>query len=726
MSETPARAASAVRALLDPKNVAIVGASDRPGSWSKKVADILRRCGYRGAIYPVNPRAEKVWGETCWADLAALPERPDHVAIIVPGAAAIAAVRDAGRAGARSATVFASGFGEGGDPAGRALGEELRRAIVDSGLAVSGPNCMGNVAAPFGFATMTDDRISSLPLGPVAVLGQSGGVVMAIFRALRGRGAQPGYALTTGNEIGLTTADYIQFFAQDDNTRVIACFIEAIRDPDAFRAACGQAHAAGKPIVALKIGGSEASRTAALAHTGSLAGSLACFDAVTEPLGVVRVNTLDDLVETVEYFAHAPPPRGPRLGAMTFSGGLKGLMLEAAARNGLSFPDLAPHTTEKLAAIAGVGTSLGNPFDAGFAALSSAQAYFDFVRVMLADPNIDALIVQEELPPAQGMNAKAGNLREVDKIMREAGKPVAVVSMASYMFTDFTREFRRDFPNLPVLQETDRALRAVAAAGRYGALSGQPAPSSREPRRSRDVDAILARARAVDDGRRVLDEANSKALLALYGVNAPRELAASSAREAASAARSIGFPVVLKLVSPDIQHKSEVGGVLVDLRDEDQVERGFAQLQTNLEKLAPAARFEGAIVAQMVSGGLELVFGVQRDPEVGPVVMFGAGGVLLELTKDVAFGPVPLPRDRADAMISRTSAGTLLDGYRGCEPRDRRSVAAALVALSHLAHDLADEIESIDVNPLVALRDGVCALDALVVLRAKADGPAVR
>ena len=456
-----------VGALLCPANIAIVGASDRPGSWSGGVRRALQRSGFAGKVYPVNPRNTTVWdGETCYPSLRELPERPDHVVVLVPGAAAAQTITAAGKAGARSATVFSSGFGEGGDPEGRALAETLRRAIEGAGIAVSGPNCNGNLAAPHRLLTIPDDRIRAVARGPAAIVGQSGGIIMALYRALASRAIAVSYALTTGNELGLCTADYIRYLVDDPDIKVIGCFIEAIRQADEFKSACEYARDAGKPIVAVKIGGSEESRKAALAHTGSLAGSLACFDAVAETLGVVRVNTLDEMVETIDYFAHAAPPRGPRLGALTFSGGLKGLMLESATRNGLAFPALQPQTTARLREVLGVGTSLGNPLDGGFTALSSAESYFRIIDILLSDPGIDALLVQEELPAAPGTNAKTENLRQVDALAATGGKPIAVVSMISYGFTDHTRGFRAELKHLPVLQEVDKALKAVAAAGR--------------------------------------------------------------------------------------------------------------------------------------------------------------------------------------------------------------------------------------------------------------------
>jgi acetate---CoA ligase (ADP-forming) len=711
-----------VGALLCPSNIAIVGASDRAGSWSGGVWRALQRSGFAGKVYPVNPRNTTVWdGVACYGSLHELPEPPDHVVVLVPGAAAADTITEAGKAGARSATVFSSGFGEGGDPAGRALAHTLRHAIEGAGIAVSGPNCNGNLAAPHRLLTIPDDRIRAVARGPAAIVGQSGGIIMALYRALASRAVAVSYALTSGNEIGLCTADYIRYLVDDPDIKVIGCFIEAIRQADEFKSACEYARDAGKPIVAVKIGGSEESRKAALAHTGSLAGALACFDAVAETLGVVRVNTLDEMVETIDYFAHAAPPHGPRLGALTFSGGLKGLMLESATRNGLAFPALQPQTTARLGEVLGVGTSLGNPLDGGFTALSSAQSYFRIIDILLSDPGIDALLVQEELPAAPGTNAKTENLRQVDALAARGGKPIAVVSMISYGFTDHTRTFRAELDHLPVLQEVDKALKAVAAAGRYGALRGRhnmPVAAA-SPAEQTAIAAALERRHLTGDGRSLLNEADAKALIRAYGIRTPRELVASGLDGALRGAREVGYPLVMKLVAADVQHKSDIGGVIVGIKDEHELRSAYARIAQNLARARPGARLEEVLLAQQVSGGIELVLGVQRDPEIGPVLMFGTGGVLLELSRDVSFGAVPLSRWQAQMMLERTTAGTLLQGYRGAPPADTESVLAAMLALGRLAHDLGDRIESIDINPLKALPagEGALALDALVVLR---------
>ena len=578
-----------VRALLNPRSVAIVGASDRPGNWSLRVFQTLRRFSFPGPIYPVNPRNKTVWdGETCYPSLSELPEAPDHVVVIVPGAAAIDTIAEAGKVKARSATVFSGGFGEGGDPKGRELAARLRQAIDNAGLAVSGPNCLGNLAAPHRFMTIPDDRIAELELGPVAVVGQSGGIVMAIQRALHARGVKTSYAITSGNEIGLYTSDYIRYLADDPHVKVIVCFIESIRHAAEFRRACEHARNVGKPVVAIKIGGSEESRRAALAHTGSLAGSLQCFDAVAETVGVIRVDTLDEAVEAAEYFSHAPIPKGPRLGGMTFSGGMKGMMLEAAERHGLSFPPLAPETLAKVGEVLGVGTSLGNPLDAGFAALSSAEAYFKCIEILRADPNIDVLLLQEELPPQPRTNNKVDNLRQVDRMVAESKwPPVAIVSMISYMFTEHTPRIPRQ-AHQPAGAAGDRqgaeggrrrrTLRRVARAGRVAA------PETARRQQAEHRGRCSSAARKAADGLSVLNEADSKELLRAYGIRTPREVIAGSADTAIMAAQDIGYPVVLKLLAAEVQHKSDIGGVMLGIRSDNEMRAAYTRLAQNLAK----------------------------------------------------------------------------------------------------------------------------------------------
>lgn len=708
-----------VGALLAPRNVVIVGASDKPGNWTPRVQRNLKRYKFPGPIYPLNPGRDEVWGEKCYRAFTDLPEAPDHVVVLAPAKAVAQTLRDAAAAGARSATVMTSGFDETATEAGRALGNELRRTIVETGLAVSGPNCMGNLSAAHAFVTVPDDRPQQVEPGPVAIVGQSGGIVTAIKRTLEERGIVVGTLVTSGNEAGLNGADYIHFFAQDPATRVIVCYLESVRDRDKFLAACRAARAAGKQVVVAKLGTSGEGRAAALAHTGKLAGSAAAFDAVAGAAGAIRVTTLDDVVEVVEYLLHAAVPKGTGLGVITLSGGLRGLLIDAAARNGVAFAKLAPATLDRLREYMGAGSIVSNPLDGGYAVLSSQENYLLSIEIMLSDPNVDLLLMQEELPREPGSARKESNLREAEKYAARAARPVGYVSMISYGLNDYARDRRAELPHLSFLQEADKAMRAVRAifdhVDRGTATIEDPAPSPEQKAAATRIRAIAAEASAPV----TLSEPDSKALLSAYGVPVARESIATSADEAVAAARKIGFPVVLKAVSADLPHKTEAGAVLVGLKDADAVRAGYATILANVARAAPGLVPDGVLVAEMVGGGAELALGIANDPEVGPVVMFGGGGIALELYGDVAFADPALDGAAAERLIDRTKAARLLAGYRGQPALDRAGVATALVALGRIARELGDVIEAVDVNPFVARREGEggVALDALLVVK---------
>ncbi len=706
-----------VDALLNPRNIVILGATDKPGNWAQRVWRNVRRYHFPGPVYPLNPHRDSVWDTRCYRSYAELPDPPDHVVVLIPAAFVPDALIEAARAGARSATIMTSGFGESSEPAARKLTERLKAVIEETGLAVSGPNCLGNLHAPAGLMTMPDDRPQRIAQGPVAIIGQSGGIAMAIKRTLEERGIDTASVVTSGNETGLSTADCIAYYASLRDVRVIVSYLEAVRDPDAFLAACRMARAAGKPVIVAKLGASDEGRGAALAHTGALAGSMAAFDAIAGAAGAMRVRTLDDVVEAVEYFVHAPLPRGRRLGAITFSGGLRGLLLDAAAAHGLCFPALSPATPRRLASLLTVGAVIGNPLDSGFAALTSQDAYMKCVEVMLDDPGIDILLLQEELPRGPGTERKEANLRAVDAVAARAGKPVAFVSMISHGLTDYSRTLRAALPHVAFMQEADKTLRAMRSimeyASRLAALPATPVLTASSRGRER-LEVLLAR-RAATAGRRALSEVESKAMLKAYGIRCPQEAVAQSEREAVALAKRIGFPVVAKAVSADLPHKSDVGGVIVGLASAKAVRAAYARIVGAAAKRAGAS-LDGVLIAEHVSGGIEFILGATRDPEVGPVIVFGSGGVELELHRDVAFAAPPLDATTAIALIERTRAGRLIGGYRGRPRLDRAAVVKALIGLSRLVIDAGPRIQSIDINPFLLRRRGGFALDGLIVL----------
>jgi acetyltransferase len=718
-----------VAALTAPRNVVLVGASDRAGSWAARVWRNLNRYQFPGPIHLINPRRSEIWERPCYPDFASLPEAPDHLVVLVPAASVAQTLRDGAAAGARSATVFSAGFGEAFDSAAAGLGRELKGVIAETGLGVSGPNCMGNVCAKSRLVTLTEDRPLAVRPGPVALVGQSGGMMIFINAALEERGIFAEYLITSGNEAGLSVPDYVAFFAGEPELKVIIIYVEAIADPEKFAAACRLARAAGKAIVAVKLGQSEAGRTAAMAHTGSLAGNLQVFDALAGELGVIRADTLDDAVEVSELMVHtgapagrlmvhADAPAGRRLGAITLSGAFRGLILDAAEKNQLTLPALAPQTVERLNAVLGVGSLVSNPIDGGFGVLSSADNYRASIEAMQADPGIDMLLLQEALPREAG-SARAESYIVMVEAYAAAGaeKPIAFVTPVSHGQTDYSRALRARAPHVSFLQEANKALRAIAAVarareGERQAGTAQATNEPRTPERAQAIERLVARASSTS---MALDEAESKALLRLYGIASPAEALVTSQAEALSAADRIGYPVVLKAVSAALTHKSDAGAVALNLASRAEL---AAEYEAMSERLKPHA-LAGMLVCRQMRGGVELVLGLHRDPELGLVVMAGSGGILLELVRDVAFCVPPVSPDKARDLIARTRAGQLMNGYRGSGPVHSEAVVAALVGLGQLAADLGDVVESVDINPFVALPrgQGGLALDALVVLR---------
>ena len=716
-----------VDALLNPRNVVILGASDTPGNWSQRVWRNVNRYKFPGPIYPLNPRRDEIWETRCYRSFAALPEPPDHVVVVIPATFVPDALIEAKRAGARSATVLTAGFGESADPAAHALAAKLKSVIAETGLAVSGPNCFGNLHARSHLMTMPDDRMQRLINGPVAIIGQSGGLAMSIKRSLEERGIDAGSVVTSGNQAGLSSADYIAYYAMNDDIRVIVSYLEAVQNPAAFMAACRMARAAGKPIVMMKLGASAEGRAAALAHTGALAGAMEAFDAVAGNAGVLRVRTVDDVVETVEYILHAPPlsslsramrktEEGLRLGAITFSGALRGLLLDAASANHLAFAPLASSTRERLAAVLGVGTIIGNPLDSGFTGLTNREGYLQCIAAMLDDPGIDLVLLQAELPRAAGMERAEANMRAVEEIAARAKKPIVQFSMGSHGLSDYSRAFRASLTHVPCLQEVDKTLRTLRALGDYAVRAAQsvPVPPVVASKAKERLDKILAQAGRVG-AHKALSEVQSKQLLKAYGIAGPAEAVAHGAERAVAIAKRIGYPVVAKAVSAALPHKSDVGAVKLGLDSAKAVRAAYKEIVDAVTRHAGRAP-EGVLIAEQVTDGIELVLGANLDPEVGPVVLFGSGGVELELYRDVALAPPPLDEERALALIARTRAGQLVRGYRGRPPLDVKAAVRALMGLSALMLDAGGRIQSVDVNPFLLRRRGGLALDGLVVL----------
>ena len=700
-----------IEALMAPRNVVLVGASDR--NWAPRIWDNLKRFGYEGQVFPINPNRDEIWGVRCYASIADLPEAPDHLALFVPKEQTLDILEAAGQIGARSASIYAAGFGEGGDADGRARALRLKEILRTHSIAATGPNCMGLAVGRSKFCTFPDEQLQPLAPGPVAALTQSGMLAQTFARGLVDAGLTLAYLVSCGNQTGLTFADYITHLADDPDLRVITCYVESVANGPAFLAAADKARRNGKAIVVVKAGGSEEARKAALAHTGSLAGSTEVFDAFARDVGIVRVDNLEDMVEAAAYLARMRRPAGRCVAVMTNSGALKSLTTEAAEVSGVALVTLDPSTGIRMRETL-ADAELANPFDSK--RTLRTEEYMACVRALHDDPNVDLLLLAEELPRAAGIERKVRNLTALDAfVAAEASKPVAAFAPVTLQESGYMHELRGSLAHLPWLRDVGKTFRTI---GRILPSGLTPAAPRHAPLPERAGIVAQWRARAASlDGPTALGEAESKSLLAAYGIGAPAEAAVAGIDEAVAAATRIGFPVVLKGISAAVPHKSDAGLVILGLADPSAV---CVAAQTIIDRCsALGAPLEGILVAEQVNGGIEMVLGVHRDPEMGPAVMVGMGGIWLELFKDVAFAPPGLDLARACETIACTRASIILNGYRGGAVHDVDALARALVSLGHLASELADVIEAIDVNPILVREQGrgAVALDALVVLR---------
>jgi acetyltransferase len=682
-----------VTPLLQPRSIAIVGASIREDTWPARVFRNLRAFGFPGPVYLVNPKYEALYGEPCYPSLAALPGPPDQLVMVVPAAAVPGLLAEGGRAGARSAVVFSGGFAEIGTAAGRAAQDAIAAIAQDQGIRLCGPNCMGNLATRERAVTFAEQTVEDFQPGGFAFVSQSAGFMGAVLRYATQRGVGLSYGIGCGNEADVDVADCLHYLAQDAATRVIGLFLEGVRRPEAFVAACREAAAAGKPVLVLKVGRSAEGRVAAAAHTGALAGAREAFDALCEQLALVQVPGPDAFVEMAELVTQSQRPLGRGLAAVALSGGVRGAVADLGEGLGVPFAALQPETRAGLEAILGVGSGVGNPLDIGWGGLASLDTYLDCLRLLFRDPGVDTVAVQEELPKNEVAAKRAEGFRAMVALAREYDKGIVFYSRGSYAVTDYGRAFHATCP-APFLQELQRSFEAIARLrwyeGARRAVAGEP---EGEPERAC---APTWRAR-LGEAAGPLDDAAAFGLLADWGIPVAPWRRAATAAGAVAAAGVLGYPVAVKLSAPGLTHKTEVGGVRLGLGDAAAVAEAAAALLT-----LPEAASGSLLVQRLAPPGVELLLASRRDPQYGPLLVVGLGGVWVEALQAVRYALAPLDEARARALLAALPGAALLQGYRGRPPTDVDAVVAALLALSRLAVDLGPALDTVEINPFIA------------------------
>jgi acetyltransferase len=696
--------------LIDPKVVAVVGASETPGSFGQRT--LANMSEFAGKVYAVNPKYRNLFDRPCVPSLGDLPEAPDCVILCVARPMVEGMVKAAGAVGAGGAIVYASGFSETGKPERVEEQERIVAAARRLGVRIAGPNCVGlaNTQTRAGLNFMPDYGRMGHRRGPVAIVSQSGALGYTVLQGMQ-RGIGFSKYLAAGNSSDVDVCDFISFLADDEQTRAIVCLFEGVKDGARFLAAARKARDAGKALVVYKAGASEASRKAALSHTGTMVGSYQAYAAAFEEVGSVATDNLESVLELASLFAKSgAPTRGRGVGVLATSGGAAVICADKAERHGVPLPALAAKTAEALNKVVPDFGSVANPSDLTAEVLKTSETFGYCLDAFLTDPSFSALVMPMVFAHASSSGARAAAVVQAAK---RTDKPLAVIWMNEWLQGPGSEVFDAD-PRVSTFRSVDRCFAALRAWSDWHEFGRhQPSASRRSAMRA----AAAARkiiARGASSGT-ALSETESKAVLAAYGVRVPDEAIASDPDAAAAAAKRIGFPVALKISSKDILHKTEVGGIRLGVSSEEAAREATREILASSRKHKPEARIDGVSVQQMLTGGGEIVIGVKRDPQFGPLIAVGMGGVLVELLQDAAVRLAPVSDRSARAMVESLKGYKLLKGYRGAEGVDLNSLVDVICRVSELADDLKDLIEEIDVNPVIVSATGAVAADALVV-----------
>ncbi|MGB7297874.1 MAG: acetate--CoA ligase family protein [Burkholderiaceae bacterium] len=693
--------ATELDALFRPKSIALVGASNDASRIGGIPLDYLIRYPYAGKVYPVNPKYETIQGLKAYPSLSAIGQPVDLAIFAVPAKAVSAAIDDAAAAGVKCAVMFSSGFaevGEHGADAQQALTEQVQRA----GIRLLGPNCLGFLSIrEHIFSTFTAAmQRAAPPSGNIAIVSQSGAFgAYALQMAVR-RGLGLSYWATTGNEGDIQVADCIEWLAHDDSTQVMLCYLEGCRDGERLKRAFAIARDNGKRIVMIKVGRTAAGGAAAASHTAALSGEDAVYDAMFRQYGVYRANSMDEFFAVGYAASVTKMPAGGRLGIMTVSGGVGALMADEASTCGLELPAM-PSSAQ--AELRGMVPFCGpnNPVDITGHFQNEHQVFDKAIDLMAQSELFDALVV---FAAATGLSPVYGP--RVHESMQRARQMYPEMAMA--LVTMMPDEMRQSLDDSGCLfyEEPSLAVRAMAALSFYARSASQALPVQRP-----------AATQALVPTDHSLNEHEALQVLGQAGISVAPSTLVGDAQTAVTAAQSIGYPVVMKIASADIGHKSDIGGVQLNIRNDAGAKNAYQVLLDNAATHRPDANIDGVLVSPMISGGVEMILGINRDPVFGPVVLCGLGGIAAEALRDTAIRVAPVDKIQARQMIDELQGRSILDGLRGAPPADVDALVDAIVALSEFATNQRQYIASIDINPFVVMPvgQGGMALDALIV-----------
>ena len=696
----PRAPVASLEPLLNPRTVAIIGASQDESRIGGMPIRYMQRYGYSGEIFPINPKHRKIQGLDAHARIGDIGKEIDVAIMAVPAKIAVEIAEECAAAGAKSICAFTSGFAE-MDKDGKDKQNRLRAIAEDYGIRILGPNCLGYFNTSFRYyATFSTSILHGEPQsGNIGLVSQSGAFGSHCFVLGRERGLGFTYMITTGNEVDVDVADCIAYLAQHQETKVIAVYMEGCQDGERLKAALGMAFEASKPVVVQKVGRTNLGAKAALSHTASLAGVDEVYDAVFAEFNVHRVNTAAELIDVAYLLSFSTLPAGNKLAVATISGGAGVLMADAAADAGLNMPKMPKVTQERLKKIIPFAGPQ-NPVDFTAQVYNEFPTITEYVRAIFEEGGYDSVIAFfSSLLYSDLLTAKI--IEALLPVRREFPDRLFILCAMG------PAKNRRKIEecNIPVLEDPTSAVNAIAAVSAIG--KGFVSKKTKS--------AIKVIAPALPKGK--INEVAAKLIFAQLGIGSPKEVLVKTKAEAISAARDIDKPVALKIVSTDILHKSDIGGVELGVSGAEMVGDAFEKIMDNSKAAVPKATIDGVLISEMVDEGVETILGIQNDPLFGPVVMFGLGGLFAEAIEDIAFKLAPLDEATAMEMVKKIKGFKVLSGARGTTPVDLQSLSKVIAQLSNYAYAHRDVLQTIEINPLRVLKRGLLALDAVIINR---------
>ncbi|MGD2125771.1 MAG: acetate--CoA ligase family protein [Desulfobacteraceae bacterium] len=704
-----------LESIFNPRSIAIIGASEVPGKASERRTRSLLEGGYKGDVYLINPKRSELFGRKAYPSITEVDKEIDLVMIVVAPKFLVSAVADSVKMGAKGIIIITAGLGETGEE-GKKIEAEILNEAAKTGAYVIGPNCSGMFSASAATNLL---GVPGLEKGPIAVLAQSGNVIDSLTHYAKMRSLGFSKIISIGNAVGVKFHEYIDYLKDDPETKVIMTYLEGIKEGKNLVRVAREA-VKKKPIIALKVGRSAAGARAAASHTGSLAGDDLIVDAAFRQAGIFRVYNVDELFDMAEVFANCPLPKGNRVAILSEGGGDNSIAADNAEIYGMEVPVLSQEIQERMKPLLLQGMPASNPIDYGGTAEENPHMITECVKVCMESNEVDGIYITgffggfKDIIASHVAELEEQASRDLAELVKKYGKPL-------FVHTSFARGEIKSLDilkaaGIPVMESSDRSSQCMSALMKFALkqkkIKGMRVPES-EPIEDPVVKGIFKRVR--DEDRSNLLETESRELLKAYGFPLPEAELACDQETAREMARRIGAPLAMKVVCPDIIHKSDAGGIRLNLKDENEVRAAFEEILANACKLTSRERILGTLISPMVEKGQECIIGMVQDQQFGPVIMFGLGGIFVEALKDISFRVAPLAEDDIDEMIKEIKGYKVLTGARGEAQRDIEAIKDILAKVSQIAIDN-PEIREIDLNPIIVHEKDASIVDSRIII----------